>query len=134
MIEIIDRNLLDEVSEKAASSDRLRMNHNFHQSLEAPSQRLLNALEPGTMIPVHRHQHAEETMVLLRGKIAVLFYDDDGQLSERLVLDPISGNYGVNIPVGQWHGVEVLEKGSVIFEAKDGPYRPVGEEDILGTE
>lgn len=134
MIEIIDKDLLDAVSEKAAGSDRLRMNHNFHGDLEAPSQRLLNALEPGTLIAVHRHQHAEETLVLLRGKIALLFYDDSGALQERLELDPLSGAYGVNIPAMQWHGLEVLEAGSVIFEAKDGPYHPVGEEDILVVE
>ena len=127
---IIDDSLLDEVRAKAEVSPRLRMNYNFHESLDAKAQRLLNVLLPGTIIPVHRHTHTAETYILLRGKMFVVFYDSLGAQTERYLLDPAIGNYGVNIPKGQWHGVEVLEP-SAIFEVKDGPYTPIRPEDIL---
>lgn len=127
----IDSTLLDSVSAQACSSERLRMNFNFHECAEAPSQRMLNALEPGTVLPVHRHRHTAETYVLLRGKIRVMFYDESGTVEEEsFLLDPLAGAFGVNIPLGRWHSLEVLESGSVIFEAKDGPYAPLGAEDI----
>ncbi|MDE5840685.1 MAG: WbuC family cupin fold metalloprotein [Muribaculaceae bacterium] len=127
---IIDDSLLDEVRAKAEESPRLRMNYNFHESLDAKAQRLLNVLLPGTIIPVHRHTHTAETYILLRGKMFVVFYDSLGAQTERFLLDPAIGNYGVNIPKGQWHGVEVIEP-SAIFEVKDGPYTPIRPEDIL---
>ncbi len=127
---IIDESLLDEVCAKAEESPRLRMNYNFHESLDAKAQRLLNVLLPGTIIPVHRHTHTAETYILLRGKMFVVFYDSLGAQTERFLLDPAIGNYGVNIPKGQWHGVEVIEP-SAIFEVKDGPYTPIQPEDIL---
>ncbi len=127
---IIDERLLDEVTEKAEKSPRLRMNYNFHESLDSKAQRLINVLLPGTIIPVHRHQHTAETYVLLRGKMFVVFYDSLGAQTERYLLDPAIGNYGVQIPKGQWHGVEVIEP-SAIFEVKDGPYAPLAQEDIL---
>lgn len=122
---LINKTLLDEVSEKAVLSPRLRMNYNLHDSLEAKAQRLLNALEPGTQLPVHRHPHTAETYILLRGRINVLFYNEDKQVQEKQELSVTSGNYGVNIPAGQWHTLEVLESGTVIFEVKDGPYTPL---------
>lgn len=128
---IIDNNLLNEVSANAKASDRLRMNFNLHDSLDAKAQRLLNALEIGTNLPIHRHPHTSETYLLLRGKIRVMFYNDDKEETESFMLDPISGNYGVHIPTGQWHTLEVLENDSVIFEVKDGPYCPLEKEDIL---
>ena len=127
---IINDDLLDKVEEEAAHSPRLRMNHNIHESLDAKAQRLINVLLPGTAIPIHRHLHTAETYVLLRGKMFVVFYNDLGAQTERYLLDPAIGNYGVNIPKGQWHGVEVIEP-SAIFEVKDGPYMPIGAEDIL---
>lgn len=130
-MEIIDDQLLDRVSEKAKESQRLRMNHNFHTSPEAGAQRLLNALEPGTELPIHRHTHTAETYFVIRGKIKVLFYNDTKQITDTVVLDPSQGNYGVNIPIGQWHTLEVLASGTVIFEVKDGPYTPISEENIL---
>lgn len=128
---IIDENLLNKVSEKAKASDRLRMNFNLHDSLDAKAQRLLNALEIGTDLPIHRHPHTSETYLLLRGKIRVMFYNDNKEETESFMLDPTLGNYGVHIPAGQWHTLEVLESDSVIFEVKDGPYCPLGKEDIL---
>lgn len=127
----IDTNLLNEVTAQAKESPRLRMNHNFHDSLDAKAQRLLNALEPGTVLPVHRHPHTAETYLLLRGKIRVMFYNDAKEETESTVLDPSEGHYGVHIPAGQWHTLEVQESGSVLFEVKDGPYMPLGEDDLL---
>ena len=128
---IIDKNLLDEVTNKAISSPRLRMNHNFHESYDSKSQRLLNALEPGTELPIHRHRNTSETYILLRGKMKVFFYDENKVLMQEFYLDPLDGKYGIDIPVGQWHTIEVLESGTVIFEVKDGPYTPINNEDIL---
>ena len=115
---LIDENLLDKVTEQAKTSDRLRMNYNLHDSLEAKAQRLLNALEPGTVLPVHRHRHTAETYIVLRGCIKVLFYNDDGVLTGEFRVHPEEKVYGVHIPAGQWHTLEVLENGTVIFEVK----------------
>ena len=127
----IDSRLLDQVSQQAQESPRLRMNHNLHDSLESKAQRLLNALEPGTILPIHRHPHTAETYLLLRGKIRVMFYNDQKEEIESVVLDPLKGNYGIHIPANQWHTLDVLESGSVLFEVKDGPYTPLDEKDIL---
>ena len=130
-MKLIDEELLSNVSEKAKTSERLRMNYNFHDRLDAPAQRLLNALEPGTVLPIHRHWHSAETYILLRGRIRVMFYDDEKNVTEECELNPQEGRYGVHIPIGQWHTLEVLESGSVLFEVKDGPYTPLSPEDIL---
>jgi cupin fold WbuC family metalloprotein len=127
---IIDNKLLDDVSAKAKESPRLRMNYNFHEGPDSKAQRLLNALEPGTILPIHRHQHTAETYVLLRGKIEVQFYDETGVQTASFNLDTFKGNYGVQIPKGQWHTLVVVEP-SVIFEVKDGPYTPITSEDTL---
>lgn len=127
---LLNDKLLDDVAARAKASERLRMNFNLHASLDARAQRLLNALEPGTQLPVHRHRHTAETYVLLRGRIDVMFYDGTGREVERFALDPQAGNYGVHIPVGQWHTLEVHEP-SVILEVKDGPYMPLSAEDLL---
>ncbi|WP_294618304.1 WbuC family cupin fold metalloprotein [uncultured Bacteroides sp.] len=127
---IIDEQLLDQVSGQAKESERLRMNFNLHEALDAKAQRLLNALEVGTVLPVHRHRHTAETYILLRGHINVMFYNDSGEEVERYDLHPGNGMYGVHIPKGQWHTLDVMES-SVIFEVKDGPYIPLGKEDIL---
>ncbi len=127
---IINDELLDKVTAEAKESPRLRMNYNLHESLDAKAQRLINVLLPGTPLPIHRHKHTAETYVLLRGKMFVVFYDDLGGQIERYLLDPTQGNYGVHIPKGQWHTVEVIEA-SAILEVKDGPYTPLQPEDIL---
>ena len=127
---IIDKPLLDELSARALKSERLRMNYNLHKSLDAKAQQLLNALEPGTVLPIHRHRHTAETYILLRGAIDVIFFKDSGTESCRYSLDTTCENYGVHIPKGQWHTVEVHQP-SVIFEVKDGPYTPLEQCDIL---
>lgn len=127
---IINNELLDEITVKAEESLRLRMNFNLHDRLDAKAQRLINVLLPGTSLPIHRHRHTAETYVLLRGKMFVIFYNDLGEQVERFLLDPTIGNYGTQIPAGQWHGIEILEP-SAIFEVKDGPYIPLQPEDIL---
>jgi len=124
-MEIINHEFLNQLSRKASENERLRINHNFHQSPDAPSQRLLNAMEPGTRIPIHKHDHTAETYVLLSGSIRVDFYNAENEVSETAVLDPKQGTYGINIPAGQIHSLEVLEHGTVIFECKDGPYVPI---------
>jgi cupin fold WbuC family metalloprotein len=97
---VIDENLLNKVAEQAKASPRLRMNYNFHESLDAKAQRMLNALEVGTVLPIHRHLHTAETYVLLRGQLDVMFYDETGREIERIYLDPLQGQFGVHIPKG----------------------------------
>lgn len=128
---LLNNELLDTITEKAKNSERLRMNYNLHESLDAKAQRLFNAIEPGTKVPIHRHRHTGETYILMRGKINVIFYNEKREQTEIFELDPLKGNYGVHIPIGQWHNLEVLESGSVIFEVKDGPYAPIAAEDLL---
>lgn len=132
-MKIIDSALLDQVTAQSAQSPRLRMNYNFHKSLDAKAQRLLNALEPGTILPVHRHQQTAETYILLRGSLRILFYSETKELIESEVLDGKEGKYGVDIPAGQYHTLEVLEHGTVIFEVKEGPYQALTDEDILSV-
>jgi len=127
---LINDELLDKVTTEAEASPRLRMNYNLHESLDAKAQRLINVLLPGTPLPIHRHRHTAETYAILRGKMFVVFYNDLGAQVERFLLDPTIGNYGVNIPIGQWHTVEVIEP-SAILEVKDGPYTPLQPEDML---
>lgn len=119
---IIDKKLLDMVSAQAKVNSRLRMNYNFHQSLEEKCHRFLNAVEPGTKVEIHRHPTKDESFVLLRGKVRVNTYNDDGSVMESVVLCPEEGLYGVDIPKGVWHNVESLESGSVFFECKEGPF------------
>ena len=119
---IIDTNLLDQVSAQAKESPRLRMNYNFHQSLEDKCHRFLNAVEPGTVVPIHRHPTKDESFVILRGKVRVTAHNDDGSIIEDVVLSQEGGNYGVDIPKNVWHKLESLESGSVIFVCKAGPF------------
>ena len=130
-MKIINKELLDEITRQAKESPRLRMNYNLHDSLDAKTQKLLNALEPGTILPIHRHPNTTETYLLLRGKLNVILYNDKKEVLETMHLDTANGNYGLDIPAGQWHSVEVLESGTVILEVKDGPYFPFQPEDIL---
>lgn len=127
---LIDNNLLNQITEQAQENIRLRMNFNLHSSLDAKAQRLINLLLPGTIIPIHRHPHTAETYIILRGKMVVVFYDQTGAQTHRYLLDPLVGNYGVQIPAGQWHNVEVIEP-SAIFEVKDGPYMPIQPQDMM---
>lgn len=128
---VITSSFLDIVSSKAKESPRLRMNYNLHETLDASVQRLFNAMEPGTVIPIQRHRNTAETIMLVRGKMHVELYDDDRNIIESAILSHESGNYGVHIPAGVWHWVEILEPNTVMFEVKKGPYEPLGEEDIM---
>lgn len=128
---VIDEELLNEVSERAKSSPRLRMNYNFHGSLDDKCHRFLNAVEPGTEVPIHKHPTKDESFVLLRGRVRVSTYDDEGNVVESCVLCQEEGRFGVDIPKGVWHNLESLESGSVIFECKTGKYDPEGTEEIL---
>ncbi len=119
---IIDTILLDKVSEQAKASPRLRMNYNFHQSLDEKCHRFLNAVEPGTKVEIHLHPTKDETFVILRGKVRVTTHRDDGSIIKDVVLCPEEGRYGVNIPKGVWHTIEAMEPHSVIFECKEGPF------------
>ena len=119
---VIDKVLLDKVSAHAKESPRLRMNYNFHQLLDEKCHRFLNAVEPGTEVPIHRHPTKDETFVLLRGWVRVTTHNDDGSIIDEVVLSQESDNYGVDIPKNVWHKLESLESGSVIFECKEGPF------------
>lgn len=130
-MKIIDQALLNTVSAQAKDSPRLRMNYNFHQSLDEKFHRFLNAVEPGTDIPIHRHPTKDESFVVLRGKVKVSTYNDDGSVIESVVLCQEDGRYGVDIPKNVWHNLESLEPDSVIFECKEGPFVPHEEEGIL---
>lgn len=128
---VIDERLLNHVCTQAKASPRLRMNYNFHQSLDEKCHRMLNALEPGTEIPIHRHPTKAESFVVLRGKVRSTTYHDDGSVIESLELCAEEGRYGVDIPKGVWHKLESLESGSVVFECKEGPFVPHEVDGIL---
>ena len=131
---IIDKALLDTVSAQAKDSPRLRINYNFHQSLDEKCHRFLNAVEPGTEVPIHKHPTKDETFVILRGKVRVTTHRDDGTVVEDVVLCAEEGRYGVNIPKGVWHKLECIEENSVIFECKEGPFVPHDLDGILIVE
>lgn len=123
--------LMDSLTAKAKESPRLRMNMDLRNSAEDQSQRMLNAIELGSPLPIHRHMKSSETVVCLRGHLREVFYNDAGEVTEVIDLAPNSECVALNIPIGQWHTVEVLESGTVILECKDGAYEPLGEEDVL---
>ena len=128
MIEI-NRELISELFDKALLNPRFRQNYDLRNP-EDNGQRMLNALMPGTDVPIHRHTQSNETVILLCGKIIEILYDDTGNETERFHLDPTLGNFGCVIPAGVWHSVDVLEP-SVIFEAKDGRYGEDGSETLF---
>ena len=125
----INKDFLGKLFELAVENPRLRQNFDLRTSSADNSQRMLNALLPGTVVPVHRHPHSNENVILLCGKLVEVFCDDDGNETERIPLDPVVGNYGCVVPPGVWHTVEVLEP-SVIYEAKDGRYGEDGSETL----
>ena len=127
----ITQTILDELTAQAKASPRLRMNRDLRNGPEDQSQRMLNAIEPGSPLPIHRHTKSTETVVCLRGHLRELYYNDHGEVTEVIDLAPNSDCVALNIPIGQWHTVEVLESGTVIMEVKDGAYEPLGEEDIM---
>ena len=127
---IIDQKLLDTLSAQAKANPRLRQSYDLRTTPNDGSQRMLNALEPGTIMPIHRHRNTSETMVMVRGKLIDRFYDDDGSITDEFVMEPCGQYAIVQIEAGQWHSLEVLEEGTIIFEAKDGAYEPLSNIDI----
>lgn len=128
----ITQTLLDSLTEQAKASPRLRMNYDLRNSDKDQSQRMLNAIEPGSFIPIHRHQKSSETVVCLRGRLVWELYDEfERKCTERIELSPNGSAVAMNVPQNQWHTVKALESGSVIMEIKDGPYEPQRSEDIL---
>ena len=129
---IITQKILDELTAKAKASERLRANLDLRNSAEDQSQRMLNALEPGTVMPIHRHKNTSETCVCIRGHFEEYFYDEQGNLTD--TIDMIAGGVVLNIEKGQWHSLKCLETGTVLLEAKDGAYAPLEPGDILEKE
>lgn len=128
----ITQALLDHLTEQAKASPRLRMNLDLRNSADDKSQRMLNAIEPGSPMPIHRHQKTSETVVCLRGKLVWEFYDElERRCTETIELSPNGPIVALNVPLGQWHTVKALESGSVIMEFKDGPYEPQSPADVL---
>ena len=140
---IIDKQLLDELTAKAKESPRLRMNMDLRNSAEDSSQRMLNAIEPGTEVPIHRHRKTSETVVMLRGRAVQWLYDDAGEVAGKVMLragdchvadaprNDVEEVPAMNVEKGKWHRIEALESGTVILEMKDGAYEPIGPEDIM---
>ena len=128
----ITQSLLDNLTEQAKASQRLRINYDLRNSPEDKSQRMLNAIEPGSIMPIHRHRYSSETVVCIRGRLVEEFYDESGRiLEEAIELSPAGPVVAVNIPIGKWHSIHAIETGSILMEAKDGVYEPLGEEDII---
>lgn len=128
---LLTQDIINKVSAQAKESPRLRMNYNLHESFEDSVQRMFNAIEPDSIIPIARHKSCSETLILMQGRLRLLIYDDRKQILEEVVLDREFGNIGYHIPKGVWHKVESLETGTVLFETREGPYEPVKPEDIL---
>ena len=128
---IIDKNILDELSAKAKENPRLRQSMDLRNSPEDLSQRMLNALEPRTVMPIHRHHESSETVVIIRGCIRWIFYDENGNETERVTLDANGEPRMLNVERNRWHSLECLESGSVLYESKDGPYHPLEEDEIM---
>ena len=129
MSAIINQHTLDSLTAQAKASPRLRMNLDLRNSSTDNSQRMLNAIEPGTVMPIHRHRTSSETVVCVRGHFEEYFYDESGNLVE--VVDMVPGGVVLNVPIGQWHSLKSLESGTVLLECKDGAYEPLGPEDVL---
>lgn len=128
----ITQAILDNLTEQAKASPRLRMNLDLRNSAEDQSQRMLNAIEPGSPLPIHRHQKSSETVMCLRGRLVEEYYDELERIcTERIELSPNGPVVALNIPAGQWHTVQALESGTVILEMKNGKYEPLSDVDIL---
>ena len=126
---VIDNEILDGLTAKAKENPRLRCNLDLRNSADDQSQRMLNALEPGTDMPIHRHEGSSETCICIRGHFEEYFYDESGNLMD--TIDMVPGGVVLNIEKGQWHSLKCLESGTVLLECKDGKYEPLGPEDIL---
>lgn len=128
---ILNKKLMDDLSSQAKENPRLRQAFDLRTTPNDSSQRILNAVEPGTILPIHRHRGSTETIIVIRGKVVQHYYDDNGNKTASYELAPNSAQVGMSVPVGQWHALESLEEGSIIFECKDGAYQPLSADDIL---
>ena len=129
---VVSQAVLDELTAQAKASPRLRMNMDLRNGPEDGSQRMLNAIEPGSPLPIHRHKYTSVTVVCLRGRFVEEFYDELERIcTDAIELTPGGSNFLVNVPAGQWHTVRALESGSVLLECKDGKWESLGPEDIL---
>ena len=126
---VLDKTILDELTSKAKANPRLRYNLDLRNSAEDKSQRMLNALEPGTVMPIHRHKGSSETCICIRGYFEEYFYDSEGNLTD--TIDMVPGGVVLNIEAGQWHSLMCLESGTILLEAKDGAYRPLDDDEIF---
>ena len=126
---VITEDILNELSAKAKESPRLRQSMDLRNSAEDLSQRMLNAMEPGTIMPIHRHKGSSETCVCIRGHFEEYFYDENGNITD--TVDMVPGGVVLNIEKGHWHSLKCLESGTILLESKDGPYRPLSEDEIL---
>ena len=126
---VIDKTILDELTEKAKANPRLRCNLDLRNSADDKSQRMLNAIEPETVMPIHRHKGSSETCVCVRGHFEEYFYDSEGRLTE--IVDMVPRGSVLNIEAGQWHSLKCLESGTILLEAKDGAYRPLDDDEIF---
>ncbi len=130
---LIDEMHLETLLEQATESDRRRANYDLRTTPNDTSQRMLNVLLPGTLVPIHRHRETTETVVVISGRLVEVFYDENGVESARYDLCPAEGRYALQIPQGVWHTVIVSEP-CVIFEAKDGVYKPLTSDDVWNYE
>lgn len=126
---IIDEQILDDLTKQAKNNPRLRQSLDLRNSPDDKSQRMLNAIEPGTVMPIHRHKGSSESCVCVRGHFEEYFYDETGALTD--TIDMVPGGVILNIPIGQWHSLKSLESGTVLLEAKDGAYQPLTEDELL---
>lgn len=131
---VVDKKILDELTAKAKENPSLRCNLDMRNSADDQSQRMLNALEPETVMPIHRHLASSETVIILRGRIRWLFYDEQGRITESTELWSDGDVRMLNVEKGRWHSLECLESGSVLFESKDGPYHPLEEDEVFNPE
>ena len=127
---ILNKKLMDDLSAQAKENPRLRQAFDLRTTPEDQSQRILNAVEPGTILPIHRHRGSTETIVCLRGKVVQHYYDDNGNKTASYELAPNTDQVAMSVPAGQRHALESLEEGTVIFECKDGKYEPLTSEDV----
>lgn len=127
----ITKEILDNLTAQAKASERLRMSMDLRTSSEDQSQRMLNAIEPGTQVPIHRHRGSAETVVVVRGRLIERLYNDNGEMTDEILMEVGGECPALQIPAGQWHGIEVLDSGTVIFEAKDGAYEALNPTDLL---
>ncbi len=132
MLKIVSKESLTELSQKAANSPRLRLNFNFHEDLADPINRMLNAFEPGTYIQPHKHENPDkrEVFIILRGSLVVVIFDESGNPTDFVLLDPQKGNHAIEIPPGIWHSVFSLATGTVAYELKDGPYQQISDKNF----